>query len=180
MSQSSGVRSRFCPLVNPRLSIIDFCLLLQPRNLQDSTEVGTQSCLGLPCSQRLPGRTQAGGEEKKGDPSPTKRQAPVTRRQLPSHLCRHTQPTRVLRAIQSQHKTRCSSSGEEERGGRGCQHSLCPILLVGYRKGASRRFRGHSEVSRQASSSRNDKRYHVICRLREKTQQVLLPFPSHP
>lgn len=42
------VRSCFCPLVNPRLSIIDFCLLLQPRNLQDSTDVGTQSSLGLP------------------------------------------------------------------------------------------------------------------------------------
>lgn len=165
MSQSSSIRSRFCPSVNPRLSIIDFCLLLQPRNLQDSREVGTQSC-----SRRLdPCRGR--GEERR----PLSQKAPGPRRQLPSHLCRCTQPTRVLCAAQPQHKTRCSNSCNEERGSRGCQDCLCPVLLVGHRKRAPHRFRGHSEVSRQASSSRNDKRYHANRRLRGKTQQVLLP-----
>lgn len=39
MSQGSSIQSHFCPSVNPRLSIIDFCLLLRPRHLQDSREV---------------------------------------------------------------------------------------------------------------------------------------------
>lgn len=79
------VRSRFCPSVNPRLSIIDFYLLLQPRNLQDSTDVGTQSSLGLPHSRRLPGRTQAGDEGKKGDTSRRKRQVPAPFPPLQTH-----------------------------------------------------------------------------------------------
>lgn len=79
------VRSRFCPSVNPRLSIIDFYLLLQPRNLQDSTDVGTQSSLGLPHSRRLPGRTQAGDEGKKGDASRRKRQVPAPFPPLQTH-----------------------------------------------------------------------------------------------
>lgn len=104
------------------------------------------------------------GRGEEGRPLLRKHQAPETRCLLPSHLCGQTKPTRVLRAIQPPRRTHCSNSCKEERGGRGRQDSLCPILLVGHRKEASHRFRGHSEVSRQASSSKN-KKHHINRRL---------------
>lgn len=58
-----GVPGHVCPSVSPRLSISGVGLLLQPRHLQERVEVGTEPCWGLPSSWRLPGGTQAGGEE---------------------------------------------------------------------------------------------------------------------
>lgn len=63
MSQGSSIQSHFCPSVNPRLSIIDFCLLLRPRHLQDSREVSTHSPAQGPRSSGV-----------KGDSSPRKHQ----------------------------------------------------------------------------------------------------------
>lgn len=65
----------------PGCPITDFCLLLQPRNLQDSMEVGTEPRLGLPCPRGCQAAPKQGERGRRETPL---EKAPGPRNQVPA------------------------------------------------------------------------------------------------